>query len=638
MMRFEPALMITRMVIYRGALVAYDESFHSGVNVIRGDNSSGKSTILNFIFYGLGGDLADWSEAALLCSTVYVEVLLNGHTATLRRDVSAQAGQPMEVFGGTVADGMKTPRDVWIRYPYRRSQTLESFSQALFRLLGLPEVASEDSGSLTMHQILRLLYADQLSPLESIFRFERFDPPALRDAVGRLLCGAYDATIYENELEIKNLNREFDVVSGELHSLFSVLGRADQTSDLEWISARRAALEAQRKVLAGQIEAVELQGFQAAGSDELTRAAQQRSYLHVQSVQTALGAKERERDALSLAIADSASFISGLENKLSALDDASLVAQYIGDVRFDACPACYAPITAEDASEHVCHLCKTPFDSERLRGRIVAMVNEAGTQLKQSMLLQHRRAHDLEKLNTIVAELQADWERVSRELAALERLPSTALQSELRALNRQAGYLDRELEDLASQERLVALIKEMTQRKDNLNGRIASLRSAIDSAKLHQKARLSKSYTAIADQIRDLLKNDLRRQDSFEDPDSIEFDFSSNSISVDGHTYFSASSRAVLKSTFFLGFLAAAAGNREFRHPRFAMLDTIEDKGMEPERSHNFQNQILRKSREAIAEHQIIYATAMIAPDLNDDEFVIGKLSTRDSPTLAIEP
>jgi hypothetical protein len=67
------------------------------------------------------------------------------------------------------------------------------------------------------------------------------------------------------------------------------------------------------------------------------------------------------------------------------------------------------------------------------------------------------------------------------------------------------------------------------------------------------------------------------------------------------------------------------------------MIDTIEDKGMEPERSHNFQNQILRVSKDAKCDHQIIYATAMIARDLDDDEFLIGRFTTRDEPTLAID-
>jgi hypothetical protein len=70
MTRFEPTLVVTRMVVERIDRAVYDERFHEGVNIIRGENSSGKSTILNFIFYGLGGDLSDWSEVALLCTRV----------------------------------------------------------------------------------------------------------------------------------------------------------------------------------------------------------------------------------------------------------------------------------------------------------------------------------------------------------------------------------------------------------------------------------------------------------------------------------------------------------------------------------------------------------------------------------------
>ena len=40
--------------------IAFDEPFHKGVNIIRGDNSSGKSTITHFIFYVLGGAFKDF--------------------------------------------------------------------------------------------------------------------------------------------------------------------------------------------------------------------------------------------------------------------------------------------------------------------------------------------------------------------------------------------------------------------------------------------------------------------------------------------------------------------------------------------------------------------------------------------------
>ena len=47
--------------------VAYDEEFHRGVNIIRGQNSSGKSTIVRFIFFVLGGYYTDFVPQAVKC-------------------------------------------------------------------------------------------------------------------------------------------------------------------------------------------------------------------------------------------------------------------------------------------------------------------------------------------------------------------------------------------------------------------------------------------------------------------------------------------------------------------------------------------------------------------------------------------
>ena len=165
MTRFDPSILVSRLVVEGSGRTVYDERYHPGVNIIRGENSSGKSTVLNFLFYGLGGDLQDWSDAALRCSRVTVKSELNGMPVTMSREVAQTREQPMDVFfGGPYELAVKAPRAEWKRYPYRRSPSKESFSQTLFRLLGLPEVTNETSGNLTMHQVLRLLYADQLRP------------------------------------------------------------------------------------------------------------------------------------------------------------------------------------------------------------------------------------------------------------------------------------------------------------------------------------------------------------------------------------------------------------------------------------------------------------------------------------------
>lgn len=635
-MRFDPTLVVTRLIVERNGRRVYDEPFHSGVNIIRGENSSGKSTILNFIFYALGGDLTDWSETAVLCSKVFIEVLLNGNYATLSREISTTRGQPMDVYGGPFEAAMAAPSADWLRYPYAKGTNRESFSQALFRLLGIPEVEGELSGSVTMHQILRLLYADQLSPVDSIFRFERFDPPVLRDMIGRLLCGAYDNKLYANEIELRSLQKHWEAVSAELSSLISVMGQTQQPLTSDWLQGRRSVLEQQRRSLQAETEAAEKLLYAKSAQDELSLKAQEAAYAAVQRAQFELNQAQVRHDALSFEISDSSAFIAGLEAKITALSDAGTVAEHLGDVKFQSCPACLAPVSNPPALDSACPLCKTPFDESRAKNRIVAFINDMSVQLKQSRLLQDKRQDALVRLQSELGARRAAWEQESQRLTELRNLPSTAASEALRALNRRAGYLEREAEDLEETARIVELVESLSAQKAGLNSRMTRLRDQNESLRASQRDRLGRAYTAIADEVRALLKGDLRRQDSFENPKEIQFDFSTNRIGVDGQTYFSASSRVILRSSFFVGFLAAATKQSYFRHPRFCIIDTIEDKGMEPQRSHNFQLQIADISEKSKVEHQIIFATAMICPDLDEEKYTIGRYSTRDEPTLAI--
>lgn len=82
-----------------------------------------------------------------------------------------------------------------------------------------------------------------------------------------------------------------------------------------------------------------------------------------------------------------------------------------------------------------------------------------------------------------------------------------------------------------------------------------------------------------------------------------------------------------------MGFLNAALNDPMFRHPRFLMIDITEDKGMEQERSHNFQRQVIEISATTPVEHQIILATAMPWRDIDLNLFV-GNFSTLQQGTL----
>ncbi|MDR6608206.1 AAA family ATPase [Pseudomonas synxantha] len=637
MTQFEPVLIVKRLVVIKGAKPVYDERLHPGVNVIRGENASGKSTILNFIYYGLGGDLTDWSAAALLCTRVYLEVELNGMVVTLARDISESSGSPMDMFSGSYDLSLKQSANVWNRYPYRRSLTTESFSQVIFRLLGMPDVSLEVSGNITMHQVLRLLYADQLSPVDEIFRFEQFEQKDTRDTIGRLLCGAYANDLYENSQALKSLRKEFDKIDSQLRNLFVVLGKAEQeVVTADWLLAEREELLKQKRQVEEEIDSLERK-VASVSTEPISMREQEECYDFVRQKQVEIAKVKQAIDSLILDIADSNAFVNGLKEKVNNLRDSAVVAKHLEEVRFHSCPACFSILDSEEESmSYACHLCKTPYNSEQVAARIAGLVNESAVQIKQSEVLQGRRRERLLQLEADRDSLGKEWKLSAQKLSSMLKRPSTESQQSLRELQRKLGYIDRMIEDFDQKSKMAGVISSLSQRKVELQFKITSLEDENEKLKYAQQDRLNRAYLLISEEVKYLLHNDLRRQDSFENAKGLSFSFEKNRMTVDGQSYFSASSRAILKSSFFAGFTAAASDEEFFRHPRFCMIDTLENMGVEEVRSQNFQRLLVQRSAKLKAKHQIIYATAMIDPELDNISYTVGRYSTRDEPTIEL--
>ncbi|MDA9918523.1 AAA family ATPase [Erythrobacter sp.] len=633
MTSFSPNFAIRRLTVKRGSFTAYEATFNSGLNIVAGENSSGKSTVLDFIFYGLGGDLSDWREAALLCSEVILDVTLNGHKATLVREISEKSGQPMRILLGD-PEGSDPTSESWALHSYRRSEKKESFSQVLFRLLGMPEVTGDANSNITMHQLLRLLYADQLSPVDRIFLFERFDTALTRQTVGDLLCGAFSDTLYRSQLRLRNAEKQLSDVTDEWKTAIAVFSGSEHDISVDWIDAQRRNVLQELREVRERATDLEERIFNAEVSDGLSVEEQQAVYKELSDVQSKRLDLESRRDALQFEMADSDDFICGLETKLEQLRDADVAASEIDGISFMYCPSCFAPI--ESAGDHACALCKAPFDKDRARARILAIINETGLQIKQSNLLQTDRREELVSLEGELNLVNRQWAALEERYRLLNRLPSTELRTEARKLYGRAGYLERQLEDLSEKHVLIDRIETLSKEKQRLNHEILDLKTEIEAGERQKRERLVKAYTRISDNAVTLLKQDLDRQDIFQKAQNISFSFGDDRLSVNGESFFSASSMVYLRNSFFAAFFESSLQDPSFRHPRFLLMDTIEDKGMEPARSHRFQSLLRDISLGAKVDHQIIYATAMLEPSMVDSDFIVDRFYTHDQRTLDI--
>ena len=346
-------------------------------------------------------------------------------------------------------------------------------------------------------------------------------------------------------------------------------------------------------------------------SGRLSLEAQRGAYFEVQQRQEEYSKKKEQLQSLEFDIADSSAFLDTLKERIKSLSEAKSMAEIYGTIAFGSCPACHATIDHSTEGDDVCALCKTSTEDGQATSRLASMLNETGIQIKQSEVLQESRKEKLIPLRREIAGILSAWRTAKLKLQAIQRIPTSKAREEIRTLNRKLGYFDKEIENYYEKLTLAQKISALSERKAMLNALIDQGKTRLGQLHVIQQKRLKSAHSLISDKTREFLKNDLKREAAFENPSSVNFSFRDNYVNVGEAKYFSASSRVLLKSSFLLGFFAASLEDQSFMYPRFLMIDTTEDKGMEPERSHQFQNQILETSQNAKSRHQVIFATSM---------------------------
>ncbi len=625
-------LRLNRLRISRRGRIAYDQAFHEGVNIIRGQNGSGKSTIADFIFFALGGEFDDWKEAAGQCDEIQAEVETpRGKLTLLRRITTAQ--EPILVFFGPMEIATKSSMEGWEQFPIRRHGGRESFSQIMFRSLLIPEAQSEGASNVTMHQILRLCYSDQRTLATRLFRFEAFDTQGIREAVGDLVCGISEYEIYEIDLQLRERRKELDGVKVELGGLQRVLLNDEAIATPALIKQAIEKLQQEASVLQEEINNV----------DEHVKLGEVKEYLSERKVAWSSISKERaslhnlESKVVNLEfeLREISEYMVYLQEGMEKLTFAEATLKAIGSIEFTHCPACGIALDSEVPKKH-CVVCKSPIDMEREKGRY--------NQIRLDLEIQARESRQL----TIQKESEISVSR--QELRRLRREHELNLSSfELRygggngpreeflaARTKRLGQIDAEVGYLISNLEIAEQIEILANRRDALLIEIDRLTER--SAVLQQKAeqRRSIALSQMSKISAEILRADLERQREFVLANRVDFDFRNDAIFVDGLLNFAESSNVFLKNAAVLGLFLAAGENEQFFHPRFLLIDNVEDKGMEVERSHLFQRIIVERVTELHAPYQVIFTTSMMNPELELESYTIGPSYTNDHRTLTL--
>lgn len=622
----KPTIRVNRLVAFQGGHRALDIPFHPGVNIIRGRNSSGKTTVMDLLAYALGSENIPWKPEALQCTDVVVEVQLNEGVACFRREISDETMRPMAIFWGVFDDALTAGVHRWERYPFRRSEHQSSFSQAIFNALEMPIAQGDGASNLTMHQLMRVLYADQPSVHSPIFRNEdNFDSALTRETVGNYLCGIFDEQLYSSQLRVREITVQLGKYESELRGIFSVLGKSGQTPDLQFSNVKIEELEAAREELTRSIIALKESRTLPKKDANMARAKADGLRIALNGARRRESSLKDELAAAELDMADSLLFIDELEGRIRNLDESKETRAYLGNVRFSFCPSCLSEIDEHRADSAHCHLCTSEIGDGRGDTQLLRMRNELNLQLKESNGIVKRRTDKIAELKNEIPFATAETKRLEREYATVASSWSSEVETALEERTRKLGVLDEEIRQAHEQQKLASVIAELQKRRDALNGDLAKLEDTIASLQLKQEGRKLDVASAIGAAAVRLLKLDIPLTPQFVDAKSVTFSFTDNSVSVNGTRNFSESSAVVLRHIFHLALLSVSTKKPYMRVPRFMMLDGIDDGGMEEIRSHKLQEIIVNECEKLTADYQLIYATKNVNPAYVNSKLVTGR-------------
>tara|TARA_B100000378_G_scaffold103846_1_gene82806 strand:+ start:2604 stop:4517 length:1914 start_codon:yes stop_codon:yes gene_type:complete len=630
-------LFINRMIIYTNdGQIAYNENFHRGVNIIRGNNSSGKSTITHFIFYVLGGAFNDWVREARQCSFVIAEVELNGATLTLKREINlnklgkASKTEGLYIYWGEIKEALKDNED-WKKFNFNKTDNRKSFSNVLFENLDLPIVKGENN--ITFHQILRLLYVDQESPTNSLFYYEEFDTNLTRETVADLLLGVYNQKLYDKKQRKVEADKEFDDVKREIKVIKRFIQNpydlipSNLSLRISEKEKRINEIENEIILLKEEEKKVRYTKKTKLEFEKLTEEAinQRQKVVHL----------EKKIRAYKYEIEDTEYFIEALKNKLKALNKSILTRDLLGNFPLENCPECLSPIEPIE-DDNVCKLCKTEIDDSFGITQAKKIEQEIDFQIKESQNLTSIKKRQLLELEATLETNQLELFHIQRKVNNSINEVKSVREEKIDELYTDKGFVEGEIIQLRTLYENAEVYQKLVKTQSDLEQELEGLRFDISEITAKQEKLKAEVKAVIESEGVYLLNNDLKRQDDFFEAEEFHIDFRNNLAYIsDKEAKYSASSSFYLKISARFSIFLASLEVDNMRYPRFIFCDNMEDKGIEKVRAENFQRILVSEAEKYDCEnYQMIYTTSFIPEELNVDKYTVGDYYTKENPSL----
>ncbi len=334
-----PSLQIRQIRVRRkddrgGKLALNLGDFRKGLNIIRGDNSSGRTTLLQLFEFGLGANirLSDFiPEVKEHCDFLLLEIALNNVIYTVQRKF--YGSNQIEVYQGEI--------DAPLRGPSTYFTQGREFSDFLLRMLDIPRIAFVDEYSgrerpILFGEVYDALYLDQEKGFSEIHARLR---GGKRLDVFKLLTNITVPDLYGITLEENSLKKQRSDLQSEFQAIERFLGNVQLPTQIE-LTSRLINLNDKRHQLAFELSNIKNQVRSRPNYSHPLRD-------EIVSMESLLTDKQKDLHFTQQTL----NSYYELENQLSL--DLDRVARtrassnLLSSFQFEQCPRCLQPLTEE---------------------------------------------------------------------------------------------------------------------------------------------------------------------------------------------------------------------------------------------------------------------------------------------------
>lgn len=473
----------------------FEQTFCGGLNIIRGDNSSGKSSMFQAVLYALGleellggknegtmqsvlKDMVEYPDGEfhkILQSQVYLEIE-NHEIITIKRSIISPTESPKLIdvyYGALLTDAKQTPKkqSMYIHDKGGASDNTYGFHQFLTGFLGwmMPEVTNVQGQNthLYIQQVAPAFIIEQKSGWADFFATMPYY--GIKQATSRVVEFVLNMDIFENQKKKQEISYKEDNLKERWKTTYFQLDNLarDTRFRLQGISEKPAILNVDEISLNKDTEyrSIDLE-------QELSLLRHEYSQLQDKEVKTVgdnvelnesqlrtqqdrLNLKSFQYDSISsdYSICDQQmkhyeEQLQEIENDLVKNKNALKVVKLGGDIKSEVsasiCPTCHQHI--EDTL--------LPHDVQQVPMRLDDNIKYLESEKKmiekyiegQRNVLNEKQ-HRLNLLGEELSEIRADIRRIKTELTADSRIPSIAEIERRLNLKKKIEFFEKKIEE-----------------------------------------------------------------------------------------------------------------------------------------------------------------------------------------------